>query len=179
MTSTLTKNQEKTLRKEYTERGKPYVIYCRVRYDDRCNNGHNTFSITGEIWTRPKGRDCESCGCIHEEITKHFPELAPFIKWHLCSSDGPLHYLANTVFHASNRDHWGLLKGETRPGKYHLIGEGKERQLDCARSSAIWPEATDEQLTQEPEELRAALNARLPGLLAEFRTAIEILGFTF
>lgn len=174
--STLTKKQSKQFTKSYTENKERYTIAATVRYDDQCNNGHNTFSITGEI-KGPRGWECG--GCIHEDIAKRFPELAPFIKWHLCSSDGPMHYVANTVFHAGNRDHWGLLKGETKPGKYHLIGEGKERQLEFARSSAIWPEATDEQFMQSKEQLTAALEARLPALLEEFRTAIEILGFTF
>jgi hypothetical protein len=174
--SVLTKSQTKTFTRVYTENGTRYTITATVRYDDKCNNGHNSFSITGEI-KGPRGLDV--CGCIHEDIAKRFPELEPFIKWHLCSSDGPLHYIANTVYNAGDLDHWGLRKGETGPGKYHLIGEGKERELDHARSSAIWPEATDEQLLVSKEELDAALKARLPGLLAEFREAVESFGFTY
>lgn len=175
--TTLTKNQTKTLQKVYTEGGRQYVIYCHIRHDDRCNNGHNTFSITGEIWNVPRRTDCEMCGCIHDEIAKHFPEIAPLIKWHMVSTDGPLHYVANTVYHAGNRDHWGLLKGE-RKGE-HMISEGKERNLDYARSSAVWPEATDEHLTQDPEKLKVELTASLPALMAEFRDAVESLGFTY
>ena len=52
--------------------------------------------------------------------------------------------------------------------------EGKERELDSARRSALWPDATAEQLTD-----RAALMARLLGLLAEFRSDMESLGFTY
>lgn len=51
-------------------------------------------------------------GCIHEDIVKHFPELRPYIKWHLCSSGEPLHYLANTLYHANDKDCWGKRKGE-------------------------------------------------------------------
>ena len=61
----------------------------------------------------------------------------------------------------------------------HRIGEGKLRDLDAARNSAVWPEATDAELTQEPEALKAALLARLPALLADFRAAVESLGFTW
>ena len=58
-----------------------------------------------------------------------------------------------------------------------VFGEGKERELDHARSSAVWPEATVEDLTAPGLEDR--LRARLPGLLAEFKTDVEGLGFTF
>ena len=50
--------------------------------------------------------------------------------------------------------------------------EGKEPDLEAARASAIWPDATLEQLQDEEQ-----LKARLPGLLAEFRAAVESLGF--
>ena len=53
------------------------------------------------------------------------------------------------------------------------IGEGKKRELDLARSAACWPEATDEELSVEPEELKATLQARLPALLARFRADVK------
>jgi hypothetical protein len=43
----------------------------------------------------------------------------------------------------------------------------------------VWPDATDEELSVPPEELKAKLEARLPGLLAEFRAAVESLGFVY
>lgn len=67
----------------------------RIRFDDCCNNGHATFSITADS-TDGSG------GCLHDQITQVFPELAPLIKWHLCSSAGPMHYVANTAYQASN-----------------------------------------------------------------------------
>ena len=50
--------------------------------------------------------------------------------------------------------------------------EGKEPDLEAARETAIWPDAALEQLQDEEQ-----LKARLPGLLAEFRAAVESLGF--
>jgi len=125
------------------------MIRAKVRYDDQCGNGHNSFAITGEIYV-PDRREIVACGSLHEEIAKYFPELASHIKWHLCNSDGPMHYIANTVYHAQS---------------------GK---LEYARSSAIWPDATLEQLHD-----KAALEARLPALMREFRAAVESLGFTY
>jgi hypothetical protein len=92
-------------------------------------------------------------------VQEHFPELAPFLKWHLCSTDGPLHYIANTRYHAGFRDGF-------------LFREGTN--LAAARECAIAPNATVEQLCSEEW-----LKARLPGLLSEFRKDVESLGFTW
>lgn len=207
--SVLTKRQEKTFGpKVYTEDGTRYRITAHVRYDDRCGNGNNSFAITGTIDEQAKnGRWLDySGGCIHDEIARHFPELAPLIKWHLCSSDGPMYYIENTVFHA---DAHGARKGwvyfmEPVSGKKLLVeycsgnewmnkyadkpdaytfeldnSTVKNADYDAARNSAVWPEATDAELTQEPEALKAALLSRLPALLADFRAAVESLGFTW
>jgi hypothetical protein len=53
-------------------------------------------------------------------------------------------------------------------------GEGKDRELDAARRAAVWPDATDEDLT-EPG-LKDRLQARLPQLLIDFRAAVESIG---
>ena len=212
MNSILTKKQVKVFKKAYREDGREYVLIAKVRYDDECGNGHNTFTITGEIWRaeqgQPIGRDCESCGCIHEDIAKRLPQLAPHIKWHLVSSDGPMHYIANTVYHAQSygpRYAWvyytgpqdplgiedtkercvGYVKAgkaraaEGQPG-YRVVWDektAKEANLDYARSSAVWPDATDEDLLAPGLEER--LQARLPRLMEEFRAAVEALGFVY
>jgi len=185
-----------------------------LRFNDECNNGHKTFSITGEIEER--GHGIVSCGCLHEEIAKYFPELEPFIKWHLCSTDGPMHYIGSAVYHASDKDCWGLRLGERRQiigGRtnqpvwravtyngagneieikqlgwidsdekpatdgciewvpVYRIGEGKNPNLEAARSTAIWPDAALEDLQDEGK-----LRARLPQLLRDFHSAMQILG---
>lgn len=225
--SILTKNQTKVYGpKIYTEHRTTYQLTVTVRYDDSCNNGHNSFAITATQYrVAANGRLSEdSSEYMHDTIDKHFPELAPYIKWHLTSSDGPMHYIANTVYFANERDCWGLRKDERkqiingRTGKpswelvaqhkvtgemipiyklekytdadmlpeceYQLIwqswdriGEGKARELDKARKVAIWPDATDEELIAPGLEER--LTARLPGLMQEFKQAVEELGFTY
>jgi hypothetical protein len=195
------------------------TLTVELRFDDECGNGKNSFAITGTLRDSRVKQDGGfiAGGCMHEDIAKWFPELAPLIKWHLTSSNGPMHYVANAVFFASERDCWGLLKGESRqirngktglpcwrlqavggepyaPGAYFdgaappdivptlkwlpllKIGEGKARELDKARSVAVWPDATDEELTAPG--LKERLEARLPALLAEFRTAmVDTCGF--
>lgn len=241
---------------------------CRafIRYDDDCGNGHHSFAITGETREFYDGRWVDgSAGCIHETVAEFFPELAPFIKWHLTSSDGPMHYISNTKYHASNKDCWGKLKGEphhfhthikfgtfpvtqaisdklykflkertsytdpelviveithTSDGKTYSPqytfegleatwgsapfksrneaeqmkealeiypvefvrvpwswGEGKERDFDAARNSAVWPEATEAELMAD--DLEEKLKARHPQLMADFKADIEKLGLLF
>ena len=209
--STLTKNQK--IEKSHTNMDGKFMVKVQLRFDDDCENGHNTFAITADTFGMLRtGRWAhESGGCLHEDIAKYFPQYAHLIKWHLVSTDGPLHYIANTLYHANDRDHWGLRKGEFRqqkdkngyplwrlprlssdivsgPGgkpdwimvEYEpvgIMGEGKERQLDSARSAACWPEATDEELSSD--NLKEMLEARLPNLLKEFREDMENLGFTW
>ena len=192
------------------------TLFVEIRFDDECKNGHQTFAITGTIYTNDsrRGRDCAACGCLHDDIARAFPELAPLIKWHLVSPDGPMHYIANTVYHAGNRDCNGLTAGETRqiingrtgrpswglestnPSLPRYIdsdtppeetatlryvpwtrtGEGKARDFSAARSCAAWSDATDDELCADPKELKAALTARLPGLIAAFRADMERIG---
>lgn len=97
-------------------------IRCKLRYDDECGNGHNTFSITAEI--QDLYGESRSFGCLHDEIAKHFPEYAHMIKWHLVSSDGPMHYVANALYHVSDRDCWGRRKGEPSIFSYGIKFEG-------------------------------------------------------
>ncbi len=216
MVSILTTQQYKSFGpRKVTGYGADAWMTVKVRFDDQCGNGHNTFSITADVVTAASKRRND----MHDEIVKWFPSLEPLIKWHLCSTDGPMHGIANTIYHASDRDHWGLRKGEFRQhtsrgqqndgvaGVPHwelavpevaarhvyaadkpapitlewrpsgITGEGKDRELDAARRCAIWPEATDEDLTAPG--LKERLEARMPALLVEFRAAIESLGFTW
>ena len=178
----LVKRQRRKLGpKVYTENGETYRIIANVRHDDDCGNGHNTFSVTGEIVRKQGSRWVEdSCGCLHDEVARHFPEIAHLIKWHLCSTGGPLHYVANTVYLAGDRDHNGLKAGETRgmvKRERVRVGEGKERQLEAARSSAVWPDATAEELTAPG--LTERLEERLAALLADFRADVEAFGLSW
>lgn len=242
-------------------------LVVEVRYDDECGNGYNRFSVTGKIDTTASRRrdELETGGMLHEEISKYFPLLAPLVKWHLCSSDGPLHYLASTVYSAGDKDpdkrgagepngwsrgvrfdavpvtwriseafstflqerlgtgdfrvvpvaHGPCPLGHEYTPQYTLGGfdvawaycpfkdkteadefcaalnscetafvtvptswsKGKVRELDEARTTALWPDATDGELTAPDLEQR--LRDRLPAILTEFRAAVESLGFVY
>jgi hypothetical protein len=102
--------------KLYREGRNEFRIIVTARYDDSCNNGVNSFGLTAAIdrktarglWTDYSG------GCCHDVIVEHFPELEPLVKWHLTDSICPMHYLANVVYMAGDRDCDGLRKGEKR-----------------------------------------------------------------
>ena len=201
--SVLVKKQVKTFTKDITYYDEPAIIKVKIRYDDECGNGHNTFAITGEVWLKRKRSDCETCGCIHDLIAEHFPELSYLIKWHGCNSDGPLYYIENTTYHAEehgathawikcsypNQEDFEVTGLEympiaeaqkiydKNPSRYKMELDEKTikvANLDAARSCAIWPDATIEQLRDVQ-----ALNARLPALMAAFRKDIEGFGFTY
>lgn len=231
--SVLVKNQVKTFSTEgFRIDGGHGKLVVKVRYDDNCGNGRNSFGITGELY-----RDEIDCGsvCIHDDIAKYMPELSHLIKWHLMSSDEPMHYVSNTMYHACDTDYNGLRKGEygsyekcittsdiiegddiniytsgqiylnrqnnpnlkkvndkeellisefisklkvkyniNQVNQKHSLSEGNEPNLKAARNSAIWENATLEQL--QSKEL---LKARLPALREEFMNVVESLGMIY
>lgn len=275
--SILTKHQVKTFRKDFFDGEQPITLIIELRYDDKCSNGHNSFAITGELYEayRQPGEKTvqhssgkklwlNSCGCLHDDIAKYFPEYSKYIKWHLCNSDGPLGYIENTLYLAGDRDCWGKIKGEVsaydekvffgdfpisfkcpikfiqwvknqNPKKLSIVSiahakepktfspnytfagygktwydcpfrndseakeflaaykrfplrieqvpagysEGKEREFDAARHSAVWPEATEETLSLPKEQLKAILIERQDGLVMEFKKAMEEIGFIY
>jgi hypothetical protein len=185
-----------------------------VRWDDECGNGHNTFSVTADTVEWIDGRKYDGGGCCHDTIAVTHPEIAHLIKWHLVSSDGPMHYLANTEYHALEHGPiggWLMFTDRSLPvpivgmhAGYHRNGYGKQNELwlakwlchndprytlnidpktakkanlDHARSSACWPEATDEELKHP--YLRAHLAQRLPALMEEFYRDVTNFGFTY
>ncbi len=201
--SILVKDQKKKFGpKVYSERGTTYKIIATVCYDDECGNGHNSFSITADIYRKAGNGQWQddSGGCCHEEVAKHFPNLAPFIKWHLFDANGPMHYIANTVYHATEHSPtsaWVYFEDKANGivrqcMKYCDLPDAEQicktagytmeidpktakvANLDHARSTAIWPEATQDQLLN-----KQVLADRLPALVAEFKSAIESLGFIY
>lgn len=108
-------NVRQLTRRFEDEYNRPCELTVSVRWDDRSKNGHNTLSLTADVkeywdgaWRSTRG------GCLHDLIGQVFPELAYALPYHLVSSDGPLHYFANTVFHAGDKDCWGGAKGVQR-----------------------------------------------------------------
>lgn len=115
--SILTKNQVKSYRCKLSESEELVV---QVRWDDSCGNGHNSLGVTATMYDSRVRRDggWVAGGCLHDDILSAVrrglipQKVGNLIPFHLCSSDGPMQYLANVRYHASTKDHWGKLKGE-------------------------------------------------------------------
>ena len=151
MESILQKNQCKKFTKNINFCGKPCKMHVEIRYDDECNNGHNSFSIMGDIIIDGK---YELSGCIHKEITTFFPKLKHLIKWHFMTSEGPLYYIDNTIF------------------------EFKRGNIKQAKMWAIWgitPLDTNVSLLANEHFLKK----RLPYIMKAFKKDIKNLGFIF
>ena len=58
--------------------------------------------------------DCVACGCMHDDILKHFPELQPVIDVHLSDTNGaPMHALANAKYFYEQKE-WKRLFNHLR-----------------------------------------------------------------
>lgn len=90
--------------KTTTEEGNTLII--KIRLNDECKNGHQDFSITGELYQKDKpmnDRNMISCGCIHDEILAARPDLKIFVNLHLCDYLGtPMHPIENGFYFLSN-----------------------------------------------------------------------------
>ena len=144
-------------------------IIVSIRLNDECRNGHQDFSITGDIYKANLAkidRNHLMGGCIHDEILKAFPEFKIFIDLHLCDFEGvPMHAVANGFYHLS--EGFNNIKPEDKnfPAKY----------CECYRISLDQFEA----LSQSKNKLQYALNLQNLGILAQWKEeakkAIEIL----
>ena len=189
------KNVQSIVKTYTTERGLPARLVIEVRWDDSCRNGENSFAVTANESEYENGRWRETQGgCLHELIAQQAPELAHAIPYHLFSAKGPMHYFANTVFLAGDKDCWGSAKGDHQIGRRDnlplwqlpvspftvktgveqpapyvvlfepVLAKGKERELASARRCADWPEATDQQLSGSAFELTQLLKEQRPDL---------------
>lgn len=134
--SKLTKKQTKEFRGTIGDT----IVRAVVRHDDECGNGHNSFSITGTLFEKSaNGRMVDvGGGCIHDEIAKAIPQLEPYIKWHLTSSDGPMHYLANSLYLAGDKDCHGKRAGEAAHTEKRIYFKGFPIQIKIKASFLAW-----------------------------------------
>ena len=69
----------------------------QIKLNDSCKNGHQDFSITGEI---TKNGHPQSFGCLHDQIKKHFPQFNKFISLHGRDFTGaPTYAIGNGFYH--------------------------------------------------------------------------------
>jgi hypothetical protein len=82
------------------DNGEQLVI--KIRLGDDCKNGHQGFSVTGDLYSGA-GRGDKSLisgGCIHEDILLERPQYKRFVDLHLCDYYGVhMHAVANGYYH--------------------------------------------------------------------------------
>lgn len=140
-----------------------------IRLNDDCGNGHQDFSITGDIYkaNAPKSdKNHLMGGCIHEEILKAFPEFKIFVNLHLCDFDGvPMYAVGNGFYH--------LTQGfnNTKPEDNNFTSEYCEYYRISLDQFKV--------LRQSRSEVQFALNLESLGILAQWKEeaqkAIKIL----
>lgn len=93
--------------KFFTENKEEYRITVTVSLDDDCRSNMCDWSVTADVrWKNQRGQYKEYMGgCCHDEVAKHFPELAKFISLHLCNHYGaPMYPVGNGIYHIKNSD---------------------------------------------------------------------------
>lgn len=95
-------------RTKATADGPRYVFAARVALCKLAGNDHPYFSATGELLNMARSGDnrIEACGCLHDDIRRYFPALAPVAHVHLADHRGvPMHAVANAC-HWSGFSTW-------------------------------------------------------------------------
>lgn len=102
MTTTIQENQRVSnylMHKITTKDEDGNKMIVTIRLDDDCKNGHNDFSITGNVY---KDGKFISGGCIHDEILKVLPELKIFVDLHLSDAKGvPMYAIEKSYYYLS------------------------------------------------------------------------------
>jgi hypothetical protein len=91
--------------KVFYENGYKHRIKVRAELVHLDGNSSPYFSITGEVDRQAKNNRWmqEKCGCIHDDIIKHFPKLQPLVDIHLSDENGvPMHAYANAGYWAGH-----------------------------------------------------------------------------
>ncbi|QBJ04471.1 hypothetical protein HOV23_gp102 [Pseudomonas phage Lana] len=122
------------------------------RFDIEISYDRGHHSNTGNSFGMRRDFDGVSGPLMEPEVSKHWPELAHLVKWHLCSDGVPMYYIENTLY-------W--------------VKAGK---LDVARRHCMWPDAPEDLLKGEACYLEVALRERLPQLQQQFRDDLAASG---
>lgn len=115
------------------------------------------------------------CGCVHREISEAFPELEPYLKFHLSSPSGPMHYIANGLYHHKL---WGdCVAGPPWSEEKYVKERTEEQHRQAFCDTILYDAEKDLQLPRmvwwDKEEMTAWLVERRPRLQAEFDDALR------
>lgn len=136
----------------------------------RRNSQAPHFSVTCDIEEKHGTRWVDSGGgAAHDLISKQFPELAPYVKWHLVAvGEGPMHYIANAQYwfeKMNGTSKWKPSPGDPDPKSafLHTIIFGGIPG-ETLRDTSFWA------------QMQPWLEARLPKLMGRFSADMRELG---
>ncbi len=82
------------------------TLIIKIHLNDECKNGHQDFSITGNVYEKGKPLADKyniCCGAIGDEIVKVCPGLEIFNDLHLCDYNGaPMYAIENGFYHLND-----------------------------------------------------------------------------
>lgn len=162
------------------------IITATVSYEKLHGNTCPYFSVCGDIMSLQYvrgSRPVKFGGHYHyghtggqcvEEIAAAFPELVPYMKWHLAGPDGPMHYVANSVYWHRR---WGdSIAGPPWSEDEVVLEHDTDTLRDYFCSTCVFTpgEADLEEIVcWDEQELTQWLEARLPRLQSEFMEAMQ------
>lgn len=159
--------------KEGNRRYRMRVTYGMDYAFARRNNQAPYFSITGEIQSGGarggKWRD-ESFGTLHDDIAWRFPGFRSLLPFHLMSTEGPMHYLANAKYW------WEKYIGRSKWSR----GLGEPDPLEAFKRTILFGALPDDK-NVKPRRVKWSkvepwLKARLPLLIDVFHKKMSALG---
>ncbi|GAF84738.1 unnamed protein product [marine sediment metagenome] len=117
------------------------------------------FSVTAEEYDTNK--QLVSCGAMHDAIREHAPRsVYDLCQWHMCfAQSGPMHYLANAVYHAEIL--WGLGRYASRPEDANALAHFKSTVVfnESADEMPEFPALADEECDALEKQARDAVLA--------------------
>lgn len=146
--------------------GKQFRIV--IKLADECKNGHNDFSITGDIWEpgKPKIDHYNLCGgAIGDTIAKYFPEFEIFNRLHLCDRKGaPMYPDAKGFYHLNTEN-----MDEAKFCEYYRVTAEQYKELKKAEDQEhfkylLYSLGIVEQWQKEADEATAKLEELAGGV---------------
>lgn len=127
------------------------------------------FGITASIDRQARNNRWveDSGGMLHEDIARRFPKLGPYLKWHLVSTEQPMHYLANAKYW------WEIATGQKERREYDpdpVAAFQSTIIMGGVRGDEMPPPGTSW------DDIEAWLRNRLPALMDNFHAAMKELG---
>ena len=153
--------------------GEPWIFAECVQFGDNpIKHRIKSPSFVRYLQNCAPGFDCEVIQYDHKDRETYGPKFTYggyANAWHECPFDTKQEALE--FLYALQNCSPNFLRIPT------IFSNGKERELDSARRVAIWPDATDAELSVDSEQLKIVLMARLPKLLEDFKSDILAAGF--